>query len=184
MKFIQSRILLLTVFILLTTLNLPAQTEREKGIEFYEGGDYKAAIESLEKAVKTDKNDGEAWHFLGMAYGRNRESNKASVAFEKAKNFSDEDLTKLYDTPLKIISKRPAKFTLEARRNNVSGKVVLFVEFRHDGKIGYVFPYRILPDGLTENSMETARNIKFEPAIRNGKPVTVVKLVEYSFTIY
>lgn len=184
MKNLHHKILLLTAVILSASLISFAQTERAKGLAFYESGEYKAAIESLEKAVKTDKNDGESWRFLGMAYGRNKESNKAVAAFEKAKDITEVDLEKTYDTPLKIISKRPSKYTMEARRNNVSGKVVLFVEFRHDGKIGYVFPYRILPDGLTENSIETARNIKFEPAVRNEKPVTVIKVIEYSFTIY
>lgn len=184
MKFIHHRILILTAVFLLTALNLFAQTEREKGLAFYESGDYKAAIGSLEKAVAANKKDGEAWRFLGMAYGRNKESNKAVAAFEKAMNISDMDFDKTDDTPLKIISKRPPKFTMEARQSDVSGKVLLFVEFRADGKIGYIFPYRILPDGLTETSIEAARTIKFEPAIRNGKSVSVVKLIEYSFTLY
>jgi len=41
-----------------------------------------------------------------------------------------------------------------------------------------------LSGGLTEQAISAARNIRFEPAKRNGVPYTVVKQVEYNFTLY
>jgi len=156
-----------------------AQTEREKGVEFYEKGNYKAAAETLQKVVEADETDGEAWRFLGMAFAKTDDKKQARKAFEKADDFRDEDLNKNYDKPVEITSKpRPR------RRNNVSGRIKLAVEFRHDGQIGFIFPLIQLPDGLTENAAEATKNIKFNPAIRNGKTVTVIKFIEYSFTIY
>lgn len=161
-----------------------AQTEREKGVEFYEKGNYKVAAETLQKTVEADETDGEAWRFLGMAFARIDDKKQARKAFKKADDFREKDLNKNYDIPVEITSKSYPKYTETARRNNVSGTIKLAVEFRHDGQIGFIFPLTQLSDGLTENAAETAKNIKFNPAIRNGKTVTVIKFIEYSYTIY
>jgi Tfp pilus assembly protein PilF len=184
MKSKRVRIYLFISIVFLSAAVSFAQTERDKGIAFYESGDYRAAVTSLEKAVARNKNDNEAWLFLGMAYARTRESNKAVSAFERSRTVRSKDADKNYDVPLKIISKRPAGYTSEARSNSVSGNVILVVEFRKDGKIGHIFPYKRLPGGLTENSIEAARRIKFEPAQRNGKPVTVINFVDYDFKTF
>ncbi len=85
---------------------------------------------------------------------------------------------------LQIISKPLARFTDNARRNETEGSVRLRVVFTASGQIGNVVPVSGLPDGLTEQAMVAARQIKFEPATRNNKPITVTKIVEYNFTIY
>ena len=41
-----------------------------------------------------------------------------------------------------------------------------------------------LPDGLTEKAMEVAQRIKFKPAKKDGKPVSVWVEVEYGFYVY
>ena len=88
------------------------------------------------------------------------------------------------DSPLKIISKPRPSYTERARTNNTQGKVLLMVEFKADGEIGEITIVQALPFGLTENSIKSARKIKFEPEIENGKSITVKKQVPYSFTIY
>lgn len=85
---------------------------------------------------------------------------------------------------VKILAKPRADYTNEARDNGVSGVVRLRVTFLASGKIGGISPVTTLPFGLTEQSIEAARNLRFTPAVVNGQPVTVVKLVEYNFTIY
>jgi TonB family protein len=60
----------------------------------------------------------------------------------------------------------------------------LRVVFLSTGEIGSIAPVTALPDGLTEQAIAAARQIKFTPAMRNGTPITVTKLVEYSFSIY
>ena len=86
--------------------------------------------------------------------------------------------------PLQIISKPRASYTDAARQNQTEGTVTLRVVFSADGKIGQVTPANKLPDGLTEQAIAAAREIKFEPAMKNGIPQTVTKLVQYSFFIY
>jgi TonB family protein len=85
---------------------------------------------------------------------------------------------------LKIISKPRANYTDAARQNQIQGTVTLRVTFLESGHIGSVSPISGLPDGLTEQAMAAAAQIRFEPANKNGEPITVTKSVQYSFTIY
>lgn len=83
--------------------------------------------------------------------------------------------------PLKILSKPTAQFTDEARKNGTTGFVRLRVTFLASGSIGEISAVDTLPDGLTESAIEAAKGIRFKPATKNGEPMTVTKLVEYSF---
>lgn len=184
MRFSFNKVVVSFLFIFLFVNFGFAQSEREKGFDFYQKGDYKAAAEILQKIVENDENDGEAWRFLGMAYARSNDEKQARKAFGKAVNFTEKDLNKIYDSPVKIISKRHAQFTEEARQNLVSGTIKLAVEFGANGKINFIFPLTGLSHGLTENTVKAASEIKFEPAIKNRKAVTVIKFMEYHFTFH
>ena len=87
-------------------------------------------------------------------------------------------------TPLKIISKPRASYTDKARQNNTQGKIKLAVLFGASGRIEYVMFLSRLGSGLDENVMRAARSIKFEPKTKDGKPVSVVRVIEYGFSIY
>jgi TonB family protein len=77
-----------------------------------------------------------------------------------------------------------AKYTEEARQNKVQGVVVLSVNFTADGRVTSIRALRGLPDGLTEKAIEAAQQIRFQPATKNGAPVTVRATLEYSFNLY
>ncbi len=85
---------------------------------------------------------------------------------------------------LRILHKPRPQYTDEARSNGTEGTVVLRVTFLASGQIGSVQPVKELGDGLTEQAIAAARRLQFEPAIRNGTPLTVTKMVEYTFSIY
>jgi TonB family protein len=80
-----------------------------------------------------------------------------------------------------ILYKEKAKYTEEARRTGVQGTVVLNMVFRADGAITNIRVLRGLPDGLTEKAIEAARKIRFQPAVRNGTPVSVRGNLEFTF---
>src|ERR1700730_12176297 len=44
-----------------------ASDDRDRGIQLYQKGDNKGAIEALRAATGKDKDDGDAWHYLGLA---------------------------------------------------------------------------------------------------------------------
>lgn len=85
---------------------------------------------------------------------------------------------------IKILSKPQARYTDAGRQNNVQGTVTLKVTFTASGAIGSITAVSGLPYGLTEQAIAAARQIKFEPAKRNGVPYSLTKTVSYSFTIY
>ena len=100
-----------------------------------------------------------------------------------SQNLKYETTDVLLTKPLQILSKPQAKYTDVARQNNVQGIIRLRVTFNANGTIGKITPINNLPYGLTEQAVEAAQLIKFKPAVRNGVPFTVVKQVEYPFTL-
>lgn len=87
-------------------------------------------------------------------------------------------------TPLRIISKTPAEYTENARRNGVSGTITMVVAFSAEKKITQVLVLSGLGYGLDEQALKAARNIVFEPATEDGKPVTVIRTIQYKFEVY
>ena len=83
----------------------------------------------------------------------------------------------------KILYREKAKYTREARDNKIQGTVVLSVVFGVDGQIGYVRVIQGLPYGLTENAIAAANKIRFEPAMKDGRPVSVRGSLEFTFNI-
>ena len=62
-------------------------------------------------------------------------------------------------------------YTVEAKKNNVSGIVALRVLVGVDGLVKSVKLIRGLPDGLSEKAIEAAYKLKFEPATVGDQPV-------------
>jgi TonB family protein len=85
---------------------------------------------------------------------------------------------------VKIISKPKAPYTDAARQNNVQGSVTLKIVFLASGQVGSVTAVTRLPYGLTENAIAAAKQIKFEPAKRDGVPYTTSMTFQYGFNIY
>jgi TonB family protein len=83
-----------------------------------------------------------------------------------------------------ILYREKAKYTEEARQNKVQGSVVLQVVFHANGTITDVRVVRGLPDGLTEKAIEAAKRIRFQPAVKNGSPVSVRGTLDFSFNLY
>lgn len=92
--------------------------------------------------------------------------------------------TTIISGALTITSKPRPTYTDAARNNDTQGSVRLKITFLANGQIGGITVVNGLPDGLTEQAIAAAKQIKFEPKKVNGVPVSVVRVVEYSFTIY
>ena len=90
-----------------------------------------------------------------------------------------------YDTPVKIISKPRANYPKQDKGTIcVQGTVILRVEFLDTGEIGEIKVVSGFPDGFNDCAIEAAKKINFRPATKDGKPVTVIKMVQYSFSLY
>ena len=80
-----------------------------------------------------------------------------------------------------ILEKPEPEYPEAARRDQVTGTVVLKVTLTSLGVVVIESVEERLPYGLTEKAMEAARRIKFRPATRKGRPVSQTVTVEYKF---
>jgi len=91
---------------------------------------------------------------------------------------------KQVDTKARLISKPEPNYTEDARRDAVEGTVILKVIFAASGKITNIVVVQGLPDGLTERAIVAARKIRFVPATKEGKYVSMWIQLEYNFGLY
>lgn len=88
------------------------------------------------------------------------------------------------DQRARIFDKPAPSYTESARKFGVTGTVVLRGEFSYDGQIRDLQVIKRRPHGLTEATLRAARAIKFTPAQKNGKPVSMYMQLEYNFNLY
>lgn len=337
MKLKYSQLIVALTFLAFSASTIFAQSERDKGIELYQKGSYRQAVEVLKKVTKSNSSDAQSWSYLGLSYLKNDNPKDAIKAFKKAVGLNDKDAvshfglayayllrnnlddaqsesekslalnsknaeayyvlgivyhrrgsysaayerankalqlnpnlsgahllraetlissfvqqagtvvkpvnsrseiltdaaeslekylsqqpanetTKFYQqylesvkfysnyykmpenqtakisdpdapdkddsTSLKILAKPRPAYTDAARQSGIQGVIRLMVGFDSDGTVKHILVVKPLSHGLNEQAVRAARQIKFEPATQNGKPVSVVKQIEYSFSIY
>ena len=88
------------------------------------------------------------------------------------------------DTRIRVLKKPEPSYTETARSHQTTGAVVLKCVFGADGKVSNIRIVAGLPDGLTEKAIQAAHKIKFIPAMKDGKPVSMWMQVEYYFNLY
>ena len=84
----------------------------------------------------------------------------------------------------RVLFKPEPTYTEEARRNQTVGTVLLRVVFASNGDVVQIRAVHTLPFGLTERAIAAARQIKFVPAVKGGRPVSVFMQLEYNFNLY
>lgn len=87
-------------------------------------------------------------------------------------------------TPFKILTKPQASYTDNARAAGITGTVRLAVLLGANGKVQNILKLSGAGYGLDEQAFDAARKIKFEPKMKDGKPVSTVVIIEYAFSIY
>lgn len=83
-----------------------------------------------------------------------------------------------------IVSRPEPIYTDDARKNQITGTVVLRLVLNANGAVTNVVALSRLPDGLTEKAIEAARRIQFTPAERDGRKVSQYATINYNFNIY
>jgi TonB family protein len=97
-----------------------------------------------------------------------------------SKIFTGKDVT----TKARLISKPEPQYTEDARKNQITGTVVLKVVFASSGQVTNIRTVSGLPYGLTERAIAAARQIKFTPATKDGHQVSMWMQMEYNFNLY
>lgn len=83
-----------------------------------------------------------------------------------------------------ILYRERAHYREEARSAGIQGTVILLCVYETDGRISHPLVLQGLSHGLTEEAILAAKKIRFEPAQKDGKPVTVIGRVEFNFSLY
>jgi TonB family protein len=84
----------------------------------------------------------------------------------------------------RVLSKPEPQYTEEARKNQITGTVVLRAVFTSGGQVTSIRAVSGLPYGLTERAIAAARQIRFTPATKDGRPVSMYIQLEYNFNLY
>ena len=140
----------------------------------------KSARESLEKFLQLSPNEPdialwrEQLESLSVYAELNDKSNPARSVFNGS------EVTQ----KLRILSKPEPTYTEAARGAGVQARVVLLAVMAADGEVKHILVLQPSSHGLTEQSIRAARRIKFEPAIKDFRPVSQVVQLEYNFNLY
>jgi TonB family protein len=84
----------------------------------------------------------------------------------------------------RVLEKPEPQYTESARKNQITGTVVLRAVFSSSGSVTNISTIRGLPDGLTERAISAAKQIRFVPAQKDGHPVSMWMQLEYNFNLY
>jgi TonB family protein len=96
------------------------------------------------------------------------------------KTFNPKDV----NVKARILSRPEPQYTEEARKNQISGTVVLRAVFSSSGQVTNIRAVSGLPYGLTERAIAAAREIRFTPAMKDGHAVSQYIQIEYNFNLY
>ncbi len=143
-------------------------------------GDFEAAITSLETALRfsPDADSADA--------AKLREQIEQSREFvEKLKRFAvfaagqeAPDIIR----PVLLNNPQP-RYTEEARDRKLQGTVSMGLLVTESGDVDLVLVFRGLGLGLDEQATEVARNLKFSPATRSGKPIPYWQKLNVEFNL-
>jgi len=94
--------------------------------------------------------------------------------------FSGKEVT----SKARVLSKPEPTYTEAARKNQITGTVILRAVFSSGGTVTNIHAVSGLPDGLTERAIAAAKQIRFVPATKDGRPVSMWMELQYNFNLY
>ena len=113
--------------------------------------------------------------------GEQPDSDPSSLANQdETQVFNGREVTK----KARVVTKPEPSYTEKAKRNGITGTVVLRGVLSSSGAVTNIRALSGLPDGLTEKAVEAARQMRFVPSIRDGHFVSMWIQLEYNFNLY
>ncbi|MEW6127054.1 MAG: energy transducer TonB [Acidobacteriota bacterium] len=119
---------------------------------------------------------------FGPGEGGNQGDNRYTIGTRKDNRDRDENSEAVDVKPIALNRPRP-NYTEQARQNKVQGLARARVLVGADGSVKQVRIVRGLPDGLSEEAIRAAYQMRFRPAMRNGQPVAYWVVVDIEFNI-
>jgi TonB family protein len=94
------------------------------------------------------------------------------------------EIYELTTRPAIIHAPRPdARYSDEALARGTTGTVLLEATLSSSGRVTNIVPRRQLSDELTVQAVMAAEKLQFEPAIKEGRPVSQRIMLEYDFEL-
>lgn len=84
----------------------------------------------------------------------------------------------------RVLEKKEPTYTESARKFSVTGTVILRGVFASSGEVTNLRVVQKLPHGLTQRALDAARAIRFTPAMKDGRPVSMWMELQYNFNLY
>lgn len=143
------------------------------------------AADALEEYLKLEPNDANvqilreraaALHF----YARRKGVSNTNATDDEKEIYNPQEVT----TRAIITFKQQPEYTEAARKNQISGVVRVMAVLAADGNVKHILAVNRLPYGLTEKAVKAVKGIRFQPATKDGKPVSQMITLEYNFRIY
>lgn len=104
------------------------------------------------------------------------------IVEERIENIPDEGSPRAVGfAPPEFLNRVKPEYTSEAEQANITATVEAMVVFRLNGEVGRIEITRWAGFGLDESAEHAIRQLKFKPATRDGKPVSVRALIRYNF---
>jgi len=116
----------------------------------------------------------------GEAYEPKFEAGAANWSAADEKLYVGKDVNR----KVRLGMKPEPAYTEVARQNGITGTVVIKCVFASNGSVNNIRIVSRLPFGLTERAIDAAKKIKFIPAVKDGKYVSMWMQLEYNFNLY
>ena len=82
-----------------------------------------------------------------------------------------------------LISKLEPEYSVLARKSKLQGTTTLYMQITPEGKATNIHVIKRLGMGLDQKAMESVKHWRFQPGMKDGKPVTVEATVEVNFRL-
>jgi TonB family protein len=88
------------------------------------------------------------------------------------------------DYPPKVTRRGEVEYSEEARKKRINGAVLISLLVTEEGLPAEVHVVRGMGYGLDEKAMEAVRQYRFQPAMKDGKPIAQHISIEVNFQLY
>ena len=167
-------------------------TKRHLTIDGFDGTEYSSADNGFIVMVQFLATEKHLYRFAAIGREAQRSAmteffssiklGKALGGIEVSENPDRVYAGREVDVKARIVKMSEPGYTKAAGKNRTTGTVVLKTVFAKNGEVQNIRVISGLPDGLTEEAIEAAKKIKFKPAMKDGKPVSMWMQLEFNFS--
>ncbi|HEY7543495.1 MAG TPA: energy transducer TonB [Blastocatellia bacterium] len=137
---------------------------------------------AMAAAIRTMKTRAAGYVDEMIAFRAAREKIAPQVPNERVEDIPEENSPRAAGfKPPEFLNRVKPEYTDQAERADISATVEALAVFRANGEVGQIEVTRWAGYGLDESAIKAIRQLKFKPATRDGRAVSVRATVKYNF---